>query len=104
MPHVRGTPAAQGAVCRACRLPFLQPRLSVPVGKRWRVLLRCSSCGATSREILDHAAFGRLDEEIERGREQLIAALALVTEGNMREYADRFAAALEADAILPSDF
>jgi len=68
------------------------------------VLLRCSSCGATSREVLDDAALGRLDEEIERGREQLIAALALVTEGNMRDYAERFATALAADAIQPSDF
>lgn len=104
MPHVRGTRAAQPTVCRACLLPFLFPQACVPDGRRWRVTLRCSNCWNTTREVLDDAGLGRLDDEVDRGKDELLAALALVTEGNMREYADRFAAALAADAILPGDF
>jgi hypothetical protein len=46
----------------------------------------------------------RLDEELDRGTDQLIEALARLTERNMRDYLDRFATALAYDAILPSDF
>jgi hypothetical protein len=70
----------------------------------WRVLLRCPSCGWQSEEVLDAVALDRLDEELDRGTEQLMDALARLTEQNMREYLDRFATALASDAILPSDF
>jgi hypothetical protein len=74
------------------------------VGDAWRVSLRCPSCGWNAKELLDAATLERFDEELERGTEQLMATLAAVTTHNMRDYLDRFAAALESDAILPGDF
>ncbi len=44
------------------------------------------------------------DEELERGAETLMSDLARLTEANMRAHLARFAAALRADAILPTDF
>jgi hypothetical protein len=67
-------------------------------------VLRCPNCGWAGEELLDQETADRFDDEIERGTDHLLALLAVVTELNMREYADRFAAALQADAILPEDF
>ncbi len=108
--HVRryGWPglAAQDAphVCRTCRLPLVQPEALTAEGPAWRVFLRCPSCRTTTEELLDAAALERLDDQLDNGTQQLIEALARMTELNMREYADRFAAALAADAITPGDF
>jgi hypothetical protein len=76
----------------------------VAEGAFWRVRLHCPSCDGMEEELFDEAALERLDEQLDRGTQELIAALARMTEANMREYADRFAAALAADAIMPGDF
>ena len=54
--------------------------------------------------LLDQDQMDRLDEELDEGLAQVAAALDLITQLNMREYAGRFGAALAADAILPEDF
>jgi hypothetical protein len=91
-------------VCPACELPLVQPVRLVAEGAAWRVALRCPSCGWASEEMLDDVTLEHLDAELDRGTEQLMAALACLTEANMREYLERFATALASDAILPSDF
>jgi hypothetical protein len=91
-------------ICRACGLPLVQADCLVAEGDRWRVALRCPSCGWSARELFDAPTMGRFDEEFERGTEELMATLAVVTTHNMHDYLDRFAAALASDAILPGDF
>jgi hypothetical protein len=91
-------------VCRGCRLPLVQPERVEAERLRWRVYLRCPSCGWTAEELLDDAALRRLDDELERGTEQLVVAMREATDRNMREYAACFVSALAADAILPADF
>jgi hypothetical protein len=91
-------------VCRGCRLPLVQPQRVVAERSHWRVYLRCPSCGWTAEELLDEAALKRLDEELERGTQELIVAMRRATDLNMREYVSRFVAALAADAIVPADF
>jgi hypothetical protein len=91
-------------VCRGCGLPLVQPERVEAERLRWRVYLRCPNCDWTAEELLDDAALRRLDEELERGTEQLIVAMHETTHENMREYAERFVSALAADAILPADF
>jgi hypothetical protein len=54
--------------------------------------------------VLDEETFDRFDRELDGGYAELAVALAHITHANMAEYADRFAAALAADAILPEDF
>jgi hypothetical protein len=91
-------------VCRGCTLPLVQAQRVVAERTSWRVYLRCPSCGWTAEELLDELALKRLDEELERGTQQLIAAMHRATDVNMREYVSRFATALAADAIVPADF
>jgi hypothetical protein len=91
-------------VCRGCTLPLVQPQRVVAERSSWRVFLRCPSCGWTAEELLDEVALKRLDEELERGTQELIVAMRHATDVNMREYVTRFAAALAADAIVPADF
>jgi len=76
----------------------------VPEGRRWRALLHCSNWGWEAHELLDRKTLDRLDEELDRQTDELLLALERLTRENVREYADRFAAALAADAILPEDF
>jgi RNase P subunit RPR2 len=91
-------------VCRGCTLPLVQPQRVVAERMRWRVYLRCPSCGWTAEELLDEPALKRLDEELERGTQQLIGAMRRITDVNMRDYVERFVSALAADAIVPADF
>lgn len=46
----------------------------------------------------------RYDVELDRGGQELIEDLQGLTRANMEEEADRFAAALASDSILPEDF
>lgn len=96
--------AATPHVCRECRLPLVQPEGVTAEGSCWRVSLRCPSCGWAAKELLDEVALRRLDEELDRGTEELVLAARQATEQNMREYTNRFVAALAADALLPADF
>jgi hypothetical protein len=85
-------------------MPLVQPQRVVAERSSWRVYLRCPSCGWTAEELLDETALKRLDEELERGTQELIVAMRRVTDVNMREYVSRFVSALTADAIVPADF
>lgn len=92
-------------ICAACALPFVYPELGLADGPgRWRLLLRCPSCGWGGERILDDEGLERLERGFDEEREQLELDLERLTYRNMREYQARFAAALAADAILPEDF
>jgi hypothetical protein len=47
-------------------------------------LLCCANCGWTAEESLDQETLDRLQEEVDRGTEQLAELLALVAERNRR--------------------
>jgi hypothetical protein len=91
-------------VCRACDRPLVQPETVEPRGADWFVSLRCPNCDWTAEEIIDQKTADRFDEELDRGMEELLELLVLVTQRNMRDYTNRFVGALLADAILPEDF
>ena len=67
-------------VCRGCTLRLVQPQRVVAERSRWRVYLRCPSCGWTAAELLDEMALKRLDEELDRGTQQLIVAMRRATD------------------------
>jgi hypothetical protein len=100
----RGRTEPMPHVCRGCTLPLVQPQRVVAERRSWRVYLRCPNCGWTAEELLDELALKKLDEELERGTQQLIVAMRHATDVNMREYVSRFVEALAADAIVPADF
>jgi hypothetical protein len=98
------TGRAAAHVCRSCALPLVQPQGAERAGRGWLVRLYCPNCGWSGEAVLDQSEMDRLDEELDDGFALLAAALAQVTYANMQEHAERFTAALAADAILPEDF
>jgi hypothetical protein len=87
-----------------CRKPFVQHEFGVQEGNRWRVFLRCGSCGWWGERLFDEKALERFERELDADRRQICSDLERLTHLNMHEYYDRFVAALRADAILPEDF
>jgi hypothetical protein len=70
----------------------------------WEVLLRCPNCEWSELGVFDQATVDRFDETLDNGTEALVRDLRRLVQANMEEEADRFANALNADAILPEDF
>jgi putative zinc ribbon protein len=91
-------------VCRLCTMPLVQPQDAERSGRDWLVQLYCPSCDWSGETLLDQAQMDDLDEALDDGFAMLAAALAQITQANMHEYAERFTAALAADAVLPEDF
>jgi hypothetical protein len=106
-PRARGGAAtADGLhVCPTCASHLVFPTDWAPAEpKSWSVQLRCPDCewhggGVYAQEIVD-----RFDEELDRGTEELLGDLTLLTRANMEEQVDRFVAALHAGWIVPEDF
>jgi hypothetical protein len=70
----------------------------------WNFQLRCPECEWWGRDNYSRAEVDRYDEELNRGSQALIGDLRALIRANMNEEADRFAAALATDSILPEDF
>lgn len=97
--------ATDPQLCPGCHSELVYPVAWTAAGAdRWRVELRCPNCERTASALLDAEVAERFDEELERGAETLMGDLARLSEANMLEDLERFAAALRADAILPVDF
>jgi len=70
----------------------------------WAVELRCPNCEWSEVGTFDQATVDRFDENLDMGTDQLVKDLRRMVQANMEAEAERFAAALNADAILPEDF
>jgi uncharacterized protein YbaR (Trm112 family) len=70
----------------------------------WEVLLRCPNCEWSDLGVFDQDTVDRFDDELDHGTDALIRDLKRLTQANMEDEAERFVAALTADAILPEDF
>src|SRR3954453_20344784 len=70
----------------------------------WAVELRCPNCEWSEVGTFDQATVDRFDEQLDQGTEPLVKDLRRLMQANMEAEAERFAAALDADAILPEDF
>jgi hypothetical protein len=70
----------------------------------WAVELRCPNCEWSEVGTFDQATVDRFDEQLDMGTDQLVKDLRRMVQANMEAEAERFAAALNADAILPEDF
>ena len=105
-PHPTTAPLTDLHVCQACERPFVVPEdiLEVLSGPRYRIELRCMDCHWRSIGIFDEPTMERLDRELDRTQAQIVDALAAMEESRLLEEVDAFAAALQADLILPEDF
>lgn len=91
-------------VCPACDSHMVHPTDWEQAGERWQVDLRCPQCewlggGTYSQDEVDE-----FDRELDRGCSLILEDLKRLIRSNMEDQADRFAAALAADQILPEDF
>jgi hypothetical protein len=70
----------------------------------WEVELRCPNCEWSEVGTYDQATVDRFDEHLDQGTDALVKDLRRMVQANMEAEAERFAAALDANAILPEDF
>jgi hypothetical protein len=92
-------------MCPRCDRPFIQPLDWEHAGDdHWFVCLGCASCGWVGERVLSLKLLDRLEEELDESTRVLELALVRITRSNMSEYCERFAAALEGNAILAEDF
>ncbi len=92
-------------VCPSCSSRLVQPmQWFEQDGSRWHVDLRCPDCEWWGRGAFSQSEVDVYDEELDRGAQHLIEELRTLTRANMEEEADRLAAALATDSVLPEDF
>jgi hypothetical protein len=92
-------------VCAECSSVLVQPVNWFELGEgQWSVELRCPECEWWGRDSFSQSDVDGYDEELDRGGQELIEDLRALTRANMEDEADRFAAALSSDSILPEDF
>jgi hypothetical protein len=70
----------------------------------WRITLRCPNCELDEEGVFPQDQCDRFDDELERGTDALTRDYRRLMTANLAEEIDRFARALEVDAILPMDF
>jgi hypothetical protein len=102
----RGGKSAVGMhACPSCSSVLVQPVNWHEQGDGdWNVELRCPECEWWGRDSYPQTEVDTYDEELDRGGQELIEDLRALTRANMEDEADRFAAALANDSILPEDF
>jgi hypothetical protein len=70
----------------------------------WTITLRCPNCEWDEDGVYAQEQCDRFDDELERGTDALTRDYKRLMTANLAEEIDRFAHALEVDAILPMDF
>ena len=70
----------------------------------WEVALRCPNCEWYDVGVFSQDAVDRFDDELDRGTDTLLRDLQRLTQANMEDEIERFAQALDAEAIWPMDF
>lgn len=92
-------------VCPECTKDMVYPVDWEEVSStQWEVSLRCPGCEWSYVGVYDQDTVDHFDDELDRGTEALVRDLKRLTRANMEEEAERFAAALAADAVWPMDF
>ncbi len=106
-PHVEPQKGAERDlhVCPDCRSDLVYP-----VGweeadeTHWSITLRCPNCEWDEDGVFAQEQCDRFDDELERGTDALTRDYKRLMTANLAEEIERFARALEVDAILPMDF
>jgi hypothetical protein len=70
----------------------------------WDLVLRCPNCFWLDEGVFDQNQVDALEENLDSGLAEMLSDLRRLTQANMNEEIERFAAALHADLILPEDF
>lgn len=92
-------------VCPQCDSPLVQPlewhetRVSL-----WELTLHCPNCNWVTEGVFSQRQVDEFEEHLEDGLSQMLGDLTRLTQANMAEEVERFAAALQTNLILPEDF
>jgi hypothetical protein len=92
-------------VCPECDSELVQPVdwAEAPQGL-WELVLQCPNCFRLDEGVFDQDQIDALEERLDDGLTEMLSDLRRLTQANMSEEIERFAAALNADLILPEDF
>ena len=100
-----GSPHEELHICPECDRDLVYPvDWEEASATHWEVELRCPNCEWREVGTYDQTTVDRFDERLDLGTEALVRDLRRMVQANMETEAERFAAALAADAILPEDF
>ena len=92
-------------VCPDCQSSLVYPvQWEEADESHWHITLRCPNCEMTEEGVFPQDQCDGFDDELERGTDALTRDYKRLMTANLAEEIDRFAKALEVDAILPSDF
>ena len=92
-------------VCTDCESNLVYPvQWEEADEAHWQITLRCPNCEHTEEGVFPQDQCDGFDDELERGTDALTRDYKRLMTANLAEEIDRFAKALEVDAILPSDF
>ncbi len=103
-PEETGTPPLH--VCQACGEPFVVPLSIVDIldADRYVVELWCANCDRSTLGAHYDDELEELDRDLVNATAQIRAALDVIDTVDELLRADAFAAAIQADQILPEDF
>jgi hypothetical protein len=99
-------PATQGLhICPECDCELVQPVdwSEAPQGL-WELVLQCPNCFWLDEGVFEQDQVDALEERLDDGLTEMLSDLRRLTQANMCAEIERFAAALQADLILPEDF
>ncbi len=100
--------AATGAglhACPECASPLVQPiEWSEAERGGWELVLECPNCLWVDEGVFDSEQVAALEQRLDEGVTTMLTDLRRLTQANMNDEIERFAAALNADLILPEDF
>jgi hypothetical protein len=93
------------SICPNCDQDLVQPvEWDEVSATHWRIELQCPNCDWSKVDVYDNATAEKFDERLNTDEELVLKFLKRLTHQNMKEDADRFIDALDADHILPEDF
>jgi hypothetical protein len=92
-------------VCPGCHSTLVYPvQWEEADESHWQITLRCPNCERREEGVFGQPQCDGFDDELERGTDALTRDYKRLMTANLSEEIDRFAKALECDAILPVDF
>ena len=92
-------------VCPECSSELVYPVAWEEADEsHWSIALRCPNCEWGEDGVFAQDDCDRFDDELERGTDALTRDYKRLMTANLADEIERFANALEVDAILPMDF
>ncbi len=92
-------------VCPECSSELVYPVAWEEADEsHWSIALRCPNCEWAEDGVYAQGDCDRFDDELERGTDALTRDYKRLMTANLADEIERFAHALEVDAILPMDF